>query len=171
MKGSVPIGISLLIDFAFKLAFGDEKWVGPLISLLNAILRPKVPIVHVVILNPFSLQEIEDGKLSILDIKAQDANGAVYNIEMQLSLTEALPQRMTYYGCTLYSQQLEKGDSYAELSPVYVICLLEDTLRKESSAKHHRFRLHHSQTELSLDDTMEIHFLELPKYNLMSVSN
>jgi len=165
MKSDTPLGISLLIDFAFKLAFGNDKHVGPLVSLLNAILLPEFPIVEVTILNPFNLEEYQDDKLSILDIKARDARGAVYNIEMQLSSTEALPQRMTFYGCTLYSQQLGRGDSYVELSPVYVICLLDDIHWKETSSRHHRFRLHDSQTGLTLEETLEIHFLELPKYN------
>lgn len=166
MKDKQPIGVSLLIDFAFKLAFGNEKEIRPLVSLLNAILAPKVPVVEVAILNPFKFEEFQGDKLSILDIKARDANGMLFDIEMQLSTTEALPQRMAFYGCALYSQQLVKGDSYGQLCPVYVICLLDDEVWKESDTKHHQFRLHDGQSGLTLVDTLEVHFLELPKYNL-----
>ena len=50
---SLPSGISLLVDFAFKLAFANPKHSGPLNALLNAILELEVPIVDIEFLNPF----------------------------------------------------------------------------------------------------------------------
>ena len=47
-----------------------------MISLLNAILVPKSPIVDVTLQNPYNLQDFKDDKLSILDIKAVDQSGA-----------------------------------------------------------------------------------------------
>ena len=40
-------------------------------------------------------------KLSILDIKAVDANGAIYDIEMQLTIFDGLVQRVVFYGCEI----------------------------------------------------------------------
>ena len=64
----VPSGISLLVDFAFKLAFANAKRSGPLIALLNAILELEIPIVDVELLNPFNEKDFQDAKLSVLDI-------------------------------------------------------------------------------------------------------
>ena len=44
-----------------------------MISLPNAILELPKPIVDVTIENPFNLQDFQDDKLSIVDIKAVDS--------------------------------------------------------------------------------------------------
>ena len=76
----MPLGIRPINDFAFKKIFGTPENRGALISLLNAILVPKSPIVEVTVENPFNMQDFEDDKLSILDIKAVDGSGAIYDI-------------------------------------------------------------------------------------------
>jgi predicted transposase/invertase (TIGR01784 family) len=81
----MPLGIRPINDFAFKKIFGTAENRAPLISLLNAILEPKSPIVDVRLENPFNPQDFKDDKLSILDIKAVDRGGAIYDIEMQLT--------------------------------------------------------------------------------------
>jgi hypothetical protein len=43
----MPLGIRPIIDFAFKKTFATPENRPCLISLLNAILRPKEPIVDV----------------------------------------------------------------------------------------------------------------------------
>ena len=51
----MAIGIRPLNDYAFKKVFGSPANKLALLSLLNAILKSEVPIVDVVILNPFNL--------------------------------------------------------------------------------------------------------------------
>jgi hypothetical protein len=60
----MPLGIKPTVDFAFKRIFGSPENVPVLIGLLNAILRLPSPIVHAVILNPFSYQDFASDKLS-----------------------------------------------------------------------------------------------------------
>lgn len=84
------IGIRPINDFAFKKVFGSPANTLALISLLNAILDPPVPIVDVVILNPFNLQDFQQDKLSILDVKATDQNGVIYDIEIQIAVRPGL---------------------------------------------------------------------------------
>ena len=52
-----------------------------------------------------------------------------------------LVQRIVFYGCELYAGQLKAGEEYAELNPVYSICLLDGILWKDANAVHHRFQL------------------------------
>ena len=161
----VPSGISLLVDFAFKLAFANPKHSGPLIALLNAILDLEVPIVDIELLNPFNEKDFQNAKLSILDIKARDASGTLFNIEMQLTTSEGLVKRMVFYSCTLYVGQLLESQNYPDLRAAYTICLLDDVLWREERESHHRFRFEDSRTGRVLEETIEVHFLELPKYN------
>src|SRR5271166_5775027 len=122
------LGIRPLNDFAFKKIFGSAENRIALISLLNAILRPKSPIVDVTLQNPFNPQDFKDDKLSVLDIKAVDRTGTIFDIEMQLTTYEGLVQRIVYYGCELYAAQLKEGEKYKTLKPVYSIWLVNGIL-------------------------------------------
>src|SRR5271157_2134843 len=102
----MSLGIRPINDFAFKRTFGTPENKLALISLLNAILDTKPPIADVTIENPYNLQDFAEDKLSILDVKAIDQSGSVYDIEMQLSIFEGLIQRIVFYGCELYAGQL-----------------------------------------------------------------
>lgn len=161
-----PIGIRPTNDFAFKKTFGSPENKVALISLLNAILTLPVPIVDVTIENPFNLQDFHDDKLSILDIRAVDQRDAIYDVEMQLSTYSGLVKRIVFYGCEVYAGQLKAGDDYSELKPVYSICLLQGQLWDDSPKVHHAFRLVDRDSGRLLEETFEIHTLELGWYTL-----
>ncbi len=161
-----PLGISPTNDFAYKKVFGSQANAIVLISLLNAILKLPRRIVSVTIQNPFNYQDFFEDKLSVLDIKAVDAAGAIYDIEMQIELHLGLIQRIVFYGCELYSGQIKAGDDYTELKPVFAICLLEGVLWADSQRVHHAFRLVDQETNRVLRDTIEFHILEMGWYDL-----
>jgi predicted transposase/invertase (TIGR01784 family) len=161
-----PIGIRPTNDFAFKKTFGSPENKVALISLLNAILTLPVPIVDVTIENPYNLQDFQNDKLSILDIRAVDQRGAIYDVEMQLSTHSGLVKRIVFYGCEVYAGQLKAGDDYSVLKPVYSICLLEGQLWDDSPKVHHAFRLEDRDSGRLLGETLEIHTLELGWYNV-----
>ena len=163
---AMPLGIRPINDFVFKKTFGTPENRAALISLLNAILRPVSPIVDVTLVNPFNLRDFEDDKLSVLDIKAVDAAGAIYDIEMQLEIFAGLVQRIVFYGCELYAGQLKAGEDYAALRPVYSICLINGILWRDATQVHHAFRLTDQQSGRVLGGTLEIHTLELGRYTL-----
>ncbi len=78
----IPLGIKAFVDFAFKKIFGSPENSAALIGLLNAILELEHPIADVTILNPYSFQEFQTAKLVVLDVKARDSAGRLFNIEM-----------------------------------------------------------------------------------------
>lgn len=160
------LGISPTNDFAYKKVFGSQANELVLISLLNAILNLPRRISAVTIENPFNYQDFYEDKLSVLDIKAVDEAGAIYDIEMQLEAHLGLIQRVIFYGCELYSGQMKSGDDYSQLKPVFAICLLEGILWQDSRRVHHAFRLVDQETNRVLKDTIEFHILEMGWYNL-----
>jgi len=162
----MPLGIKPTVDFAFKKIFGSPENVPALIGLLNAILKLPSPITDVEILNPFNYQEFADDKQFILDIRAQDSTGRWLNIEMQVSVVTGLAQRLVYYACSLYVDQIESGDKYIALEPAISICLLNEAFFKDTQVPHHRFRLYDREHSKDLGDMVELHTVELPKYNL-----
>jgi predicted transposase/invertase (TIGR01784 family) len=133
------LGIKPTVDFVFKKVFGCPENIAVLIGLLNAILKLTHPIVHVEILNPFSYQEFANDKLVVLDIRARDSAGRWLNIEMQVTVFTGLLQRLVYYACTMYVDQLEAGQGYADLRSAISICLLNKQLFRDDTLPHHRF--------------------------------
>jgi predicted transposase/invertase (TIGR01784 family) len=162
----MALGIKPTVDFAFKKIFGSPENVPALIGLLNAILKLPSPITDVEILNPFNYEEFVGDKKIILDIRAQDSTGHLLNIEMQVDVAVGLAQRLVYYACSLYADQLESGDKYKTLKPAISICLLKGTFFKDTEVAHHQFRLYDQEHGRDLGDMLELHTIELPKYNL-----
>ncbi len=109
-----PLGISPTNDFAYKKVFGSQANSLALISLLNAILNLPRRIASVTIQNPFNYQDFYEDKLSVLDIRAVDEAGAIYDVEMQIDAHVGLIQRLVFYGCELYAGQMRSGDNYSD---------------------------------------------------------
>ena len=123
-------GIDPKIDIAFRKVFGSEPWRDLTASLINAVLEAAPPhrVVDVELLNPYSEKMALDDKLSILDIKARDQVGWLYNVEMQMLALAALVQRLLYYWSKVYGQQLAQGDDYTVLRPTISICFVNGVL-------------------------------------------
>ena len=150
------------IDFVFKKIFGSEKHPGVLISFLNAVLKPKKPIVSVEIKNSDLEKEYIEDKFSRLDVKALTSNKEIINIEIQLKNEYNMIQRSLYYWSKLYEEQLEEGDRYDKLSRTVCINILDFKYLKNDRF-HNGYRLKEIETNEELTDLQEIHFIEIPK--------
>jgi len=158
-------GIDPKVDYAFKKLLGSENSAELLISFLNAVLDPRPHrIEHVEILNPFQPQETDLDKLSVLDVKARDQAGQLYNIEMQLLNSGWLASRILYYWARLFEDQLESGHEYGELRPAISVCICDFTLFPQSARHHCEFRLREMVEGFTFSENLEIHTLELEKF-------
>ena len=85
-----------------------------MIHFLNAVLAGELAalIAEVEILDPYNEREFLDDKLSIVDVKARDLAGRLYQIEIQLLNVPNLPARILYGWADLYSAQLQGGDCF-----------------------------------------------------------
>jgi predicted transposase/invertase (TIGR01784 family) len=162
----MPLGIKPTVDFAFKRSLGTPENRVALKGLLNAILKLDQPIEGVEILNPFSFQEFAESKHVVLDVRCQDAAGQLFNVEMQISVYAGLLERLVYYCCSMYVDQLQRGQHYANLSPTLSICLLDNRLFPDTAQAHHCFELRDLPSGRRLAKGIEVHTLELPKYNV-----
>ena len=131
------------IDCVFKALLGSEDNRGLLLHFLNAMLAGELPspITEVIILDPYNEREFLDDKLSIVDVKARDEQGCLYQIEIQLLSVPDLPARIFYTWADLYSQQLHSGQDYGQLRPTYAIWILAQDLLRDDPAHAHRYRL------------------------------
>ena len=156
-------------DYAFKVVFGSERHTRVLIHLLQSILVPcGLRVKRVRILNPLSeIQELDDKKL-ILDVKAVDEHGRIYNIEMQMVPAHSFPGRFLYYWSNTYGSQLKKGQEYEQLCPVISLCFLDGILFPESDACHLRFQLLETSSHFSFTEDLDLHLFQLSHFTKTS---
>lgn len=161
---AAKIAIRAWIDFAFRKIFGKPGNEICLISLLNAVLNLNQPIVSVEFLNPFSYKDFEDDKLVCVDVKATDQLGRVFMVEVQIVVHSSFAKRAVYYACRAYADQLQAGQGYGKLKATYTVCLLMRKLWDDDQL-HHHFQLVERTSGKVVEDSIEIHTVELSKYN------
>jgi predicted transposase/invertase (TIGR01784 family) len=165
------------IDLVFKKLFGSEENTDILLSLVNAVLPDYQQITTIKIKNPYNLSDYAEGKLSILDIKAEDGQGNLYDIEMQIKGTSFYGKRTLYYWAKIFGSQLDyltaeeiskkekKGKSYTDLNKCIVISLMDFDFF--SDEQYHRcFMLKDRQTNATHPDLdyLDLYFVELEKF-------
>ena len=159
--------ISPRADFAFKRIFGSEADTSKLISLLNAILANQGDerIVTIDILNPYNAPKIAILKDSYLDLRARDANGKQYLIEMQVANVQGMHKRVLYNTCKQYGNQLNQGDDYLLLSEVIGITFTDFVLFDSTPELRNSFMLRDALGNIYTHD-LELIFIELPKFTI-----
>jgi len=112
------------VDLAFKKIFGTIENKDLLIAFINSIVRPEDKVADIEVINPYNERSFKDDKLSILDIKAKDAMGHYYNIEVQITDEQDYDKRALYYWAKLYAGQLKKTHHYGDLKKAIGIHVL-----------------------------------------------
>lgn len=158
---------SLLNDIIFKLVFGSPNSEPVLRALINALLSLEGDkrIVSLEILNPELPKEHWKDRGAILDVRAKDGTGRLYNMEVQLASHKAYAARVIYYISRLYSGQLTPGDHYGSLKKTIGISLLDFNMFPEVETLHTTFQFYDRRNSLLLSDIVELHFIELAKFN------
>lgn len=154
--------LSPKVDFVFKRIFGNEKHPNILISFLNAVIKPTDLIKSVQIKNTDIEKEHIEDKYSRLDIKALTNNGEHINIEIQVKNEYNMIKRSLYYWSKMFENQIVKGDDYDTLSRTICINILDFKYLKNNNF-HNCYRLKEINTNEELTNTMELHFIEIPK--------
>ena len=177
------------IDLVFKKLFGSEENKDILLSLINAILPISQQIAKITLKNPYNVSDYAEGKLSILDIKAEDENGRLFDIEMQIRGSDFYGRRTLYYWAKMYGSQLDyindfataneqiteieklaeleqKGKlGYSGLKKCMVMSLMDFNFFDDK--EYHRFytlkdgKTHEQHKDL---DYLDLYFIELKKY-------
>ncbi len=152
-------------DIAFRKIFGNENKKEILISFLNAVLKleNQNKIKSITLLNPFQLPKIKGLKVTVIDVKATDAKGNIFIIEMQLTDKKGLDKRIQYYGAKGYSSQIDSGDDYLKLKPMIFIGILDFEYFESSNYISRHLIMNCETGEVKFKD-LEFNFIELPKF-------
>ncbi len=177
------------IDLVFKKLFGSEENKDILLSLINAILPLEQQVAKIMLKNPYNVSDYAEGKLSILDIKAEGEDGKLFDVEMQIRDTKFYGRRTLYYWAKMFGSQLDYMNSfstaneqiteserlaelekqgklgYSALKKCIVISLMDFIFFDDT--KYHRFytlkdgETHEQHKDL---DYLDLYFIELKKY-------
>ena len=152
-------------DLAFKKIFGNENKKEILISFLNAILDFKAGriIKDVALANPYQIPKIPELKETILDIKATNADGNTFIVEMQKKYLSEFARRSLYYTAKAYVEQLDSNQDYSELKKVYFIGILDFTMFDNADCVSRHLIINQETGRQDIDD-FEFTFIELPKF-------
>jgi len=160
------MNLRLTNDQIFKAVFGQEKDYGHLINLLNALLEysGEEEIREIELLNPYTKIESVDDKVSILDIRARDGKGILYNIEMQINPDSSYINRIIYYAARLFSGQMKQGEEYNRLKKTISLTIVDrKNILKGNKNIHNIYYVKNDKTNEKLSDIIEFHFIELKK--------
>lgn len=153
-------------DVVFQKIFGSPENEDILISFLNALLEEteKAEIKHIEYTDT-KLSDIEsvDDKIGILDVRVVTETGIHINVEIQLINRYNMIKRTLFYWSRLYSNQIKKGENYKALNKTITINILNFNYI-ESEKYHTAYHIYEDSEKTMLTDTLEIHFVELPKF-------
>ena len=158
-----------LNDYLFKFIFGKEERKRITLSFLNAILgrEGQDELMDITFVDRELDPDFDEGKLSRLDINGIVSDGSQINIEVQLMNHHNMQKRTLYYWARMY-QTLHKGEEYQNLRRSITINLLNFKLLPQESP-HHMYGLYDITSGHRLTDDLELHFLEIPKFEVKSV--
>jgi predicted transposase/invertase (TIGR01784 family) len=157
-------------DVVFKKIFGDHPKL--LISFLNALLPlpSNAPIVSLTYLQNEQVPVIPDFKRTIADVKCTDAEGRVFIVEMQMNWMDYFKERLLFGTSQAFVKQLEKGEDYKFLQPVYGLAIVAEIYEKTTPNWYHHYQLvkKGDPTHSDLIEHLQLIFIELPKFPVQS---
>lgn len=150
-------------DLTFKKVFGEHPHL--LKSFLNAMLPLDEggEIESLEYLPTEMAPQIPAMKNTIVDVRCKDKNGRQFIVEMQVIWTDSFMQRVLFNASKAYVKQLEKGEHYIHLQPVYALSLIDEIYEKGAEFYHH-YKIVNTQNPERQIKGLEFVFIELPKF-------
>lgn len=158
-----------LNDYLFKFIFGREERKRITLSFLNAVLglTEENELRDITFIDREIDPQFEEDKLSRLDLFGIADDGSHINIEVQLVNLRNMEKRTLYYWAKMY-QSLHRGEDYEQLNRAITINLLNFSLLPQKQA-HTMYGLYDLPSGHRLTEDIEIHFLEIPNFEVKSV--
>jgi predicted transposase/invertase (TIGR01784 family) len=153
-------------DLTFKRVFGEHKHLC--MSLINSMLLLKKPIVSIEYQTGELVPELTDIlKHTIVDVRCIDSDGRQFIVEMQLYWSESFKSRVLLSASKAYVMQLDKGEDFELLQPVYAINFVNDKFEKSDEMRdeyYHYYKIVNVKHTEKQIEGLEFLFIELPKF-------
>lgn len=150
-------------DLTFKKIFAEHPHL--LISFLNGVLplEEDQKIESIEYLPTELVPVVPLFKYSIVDVRCRDVKGRQFIVEMQMLWTDSFQNRVLFNASKAYIRQLEKGEQYHLLQPVYALSLVNQNFVDGSDNYYHHYKIVTVGEPRLQMDGLEFIFVELPK--------
>ena len=154
----------------YKRVFGDHPDL--VMSLLNALLplAPEEEITDIEYLAAEMVPENPLRKNSIVDVRCKDKKGRQFIVEMQMIWSPEFKQRVLFNASKAYVRQINAGEQYELLQPVYSLNLVNEIFEPELEGYYHHYQMIHVENSDKVIDGLQLIFVELPKFSPHSYS-
>ena len=165
-------------DWAMKRLLRDKANFGVLEGLITTLLGHPIRILK--LLESESNREDEDDKPNRVDVLAEDADGALYLIEVQNETEFAYFQRMLFGTSKLVTEYINRGEGYEKIRKIYSINIVYFNLGNGKDYVYHgktEFRGIHDnellnlspfqQQKFGVDEVSELY----PEYWILKVND
>jgi predicted transposase/invertase (TIGR01784 family) len=156
-------------DLTFKLIFEHEDL---LISLLNALLPldEGKQIEHLEYLPAELVPENPGKKDSVVDVRCRETGGREFIVEMQLNWNNEFRQRVILNSAKAVVKQLETGEKYKLIQPVYSLNLINDTgFESDPDEFYHDYAIVDVAHTDRIIEGLRFVFIELPKFKPVTI--
>ena len=135
------------IDLTFRRIFGEHSDL--LINFLNAVMP--LPAGQLIVEIEYLPSELMPNnprkKYSIVDVRCKDNEHRQFIIEMQMFWNSDFYTRIIFNAGKAYVKQLDAGDNYHLLQPVYKLALVNENFSKSEIFYHHYQIINRLDTE------------------------
>lgn len=158
-------------DVLFKFIFANEDRKQVTIDFLNAVLnrQDQKAIKDIQFKNSEIVPLFEEDKLTRFDIFCVTEEGTQIDVEVQVVNKKNMERRTLFYWSQMYLMNLNKGEKYQDLKPAITINILRYNIFPENSF-HSMYSIYNMETHRRLNEDMELHFLEVPKFKKKPIS-
>ena len=151
-------------DLTFKRVFGEHPDL--VMSLLNALLplAANQEITDIEYLPSEMVPENPLRKNSIVDVRCKDKQGRQFLVEMQMIWSPEFRQRVLFNASKAYVRQINIGEEYELLQPVYSLNLVNEVFEPELEGYYHHYQMIHVENTDKVIEGLQLIFVELPKF-------
>ena len=150
-------------DYVFRRIFGQKGNEDITRGFLKAVTKVEYNNIDLED-TPILERDLIENKMGILDVKVVASKEN--NIEMQVTKSEYIAERILWYWSKLYAWSIEKGEGYNSTKKAICILIADFKLEKlkEIEKYHTKWNIREEEYKnIILTDRLELHIIELEK--------
>ena len=152
-------------DYVFKRIFGQKGNEDITRGFLRAVTKVEYNNIDLED-TPILERDLIENKMGILDVKVVANKENNIDIEMQVTKSEDIAERILWYWSKLYAGSIEKGEGYNSTKKAICILIADFKLEKlkEIEKYHTKWNIREEEYKnIILTDRLELHIIELEK--------
>ena len=152
-------------DYVFKRIFGKKGNEDITRSFIEAVTSEYYEDINLED-TPILERDLLENKMGILDVKVVANEINDIDIEMQVTKSEHIAERILWYWAKMYASSIEKGEGYSSTKRAICIMIADFKVErlKEIENYHTKWNIREGEKrDIILTDKLEIHIIELAK--------